>query len=185
MSQTRRLAAILAADVAGYSRLMGADEEDTHERLKAHFAQLLDPKIVEHQGRIPGLDQGTKTSGGGPLVEFASIVDAVRCAVAVQQAMRWQNSILLSLKPILAKKAVDPGELSVVVGHDGIAECDSLSGNEQIVTADQPADLFEPGADLAIDGVGWHLEWENVEDAEHSVELHRQLRRCPLRGPVA
>jgi adenylate cyclase len=85
MSQTRRLAAILAADVAGYSRLMGADEEDTHERLKAHFAQLFDPKIREHRGRIPGSSPGTKTTGDGMLAEFASVVDAVRCAVVVQQ----------------------------------------------------------------------------------------------------
>src|SRR5437667_9863341 len=81
MSQTRRLAAILAADVAGYSRLMGADEEGTLERLKALRHELLDPKIAEHKGRI------VKTSGDGLLVEFASVVDAVRCAVAVQQAM--------------------------------------------------------------------------------------------------
>ena len=81
MSQTRRLAAILAADVAGYSRLMGADEEGTLERLKALRRELLDPKIAEHQGRI------VKTTGDGLLVEFASVVDAVRCAVAVQQAM--------------------------------------------------------------------------------------------------
>jgi class 3 adenylate cyclase len=59
MSQTRRLAAILAADVAGYSRLMGADEEGTLERLKALRRELLDPKIAEHRGRIPGLDPGT------------------------------------------------------------------------------------------------------------------------------
>src|SRR5438093_4166155 len=81
MSQTRRLAAILAADVAGYSRLMGADEEGTLERLKALRRELIDPKIVEHRGRI------VKTTGDGMLVEFASVVDAVRCAVAVQQAM--------------------------------------------------------------------------------------------------
>ena len=76
----RRLAAILAADVAGYSRLMGADEEDTHERLKAHFTQLLDPKIREHRGRT------VKNTGDGLLAEFASVVDAVRCAVEVQRA---------------------------------------------------------------------------------------------------
>src|SRR5271167_3404238 len=81
MSQTRRLAAILAADVAGYSRLMGADEEGTHERLKALRHELLDPKIAEHHGRI------VKTTGDGVLAEFASVVDAVRCAVEVQQAM--------------------------------------------------------------------------------------------------
>ena len=71
MSQTRRLAAILAADVAGYSRLMGADEEGTLERLKALRRELLDPRIAEHYGRI------VKTTGDGLLVEFASVVDAV------------------------------------------------------------------------------------------------------------
>jgi adenylate cyclase len=69
----RRLAAILAADVAGYSRLMGADEEGTHERLKAHLRQLVDPKIKEHRGRI------VKNTGDGMLVEFPSVVNAVRC----------------------------------------------------------------------------------------------------------
>jgi TolB-like protein/class 3 adenylate cyclase len=86
MSQTRRLAAILAADVAGYSRLMGADEEGTLERLKTLRRELLDPKIAEHHGRI------VKTTGDGMLVEFASVVDAVRCAVAVQQAMPERNT---------------------------------------------------------------------------------------------
>ena len=86
MSQTRRLAAILAADVAGYSRLMGADEEGTHERLKALRRELLDPKIAEHHGRI------VKTTGDGLLAEFASVVDAVRCAVAVQQATAERNA---------------------------------------------------------------------------------------------
>jgi tetratricopeptide (TPR) repeat protein len=81
MTATRRLAAILAADVTGYSRLMGADEEGTLERLKALHRDLLDPKIAEHHGRI------VKTTGDGLLVEFASVVDAVRCAVDVQQAI--------------------------------------------------------------------------------------------------
>src|SRR5712671_4810988 len=81
MASTRRLAAILAADVAGYSRLMGADEEGTHERLKAVRRQLVDPKIKEHQGRI------VKTTGDGLLVEFPSVVDAMRCAAEVQRGM--------------------------------------------------------------------------------------------------
>jgi TolB-like protein/class 3 adenylate cyclase len=85
MSQTRRLAAILAADVAGYSRLMGVDEEGTHERLKALRYELFDPKIAEHKGRI------VKTTGDGLLAEFPSVVDAVRCAVEVQQAMPERN----------------------------------------------------------------------------------------------
>src|SRR6201990_3207779 len=77
----RRLAAILAADVAGYSRLMGVDEEGTHERLKAHLGQLVEPKITEHRGRI------VKNTGDGFLAEFASVVDAVRCAAQVQRGM--------------------------------------------------------------------------------------------------
>src|SRR5437899_6241897 len=82
----RRLAAILAADVAGYSRLMGADEEGTLERLKALRRELADPKIKEHRGRI------VKTTGDGLLVEFGSVVDAVRCAVDVQRAMAVRNA---------------------------------------------------------------------------------------------
>ena len=86
MAASRRLAAILAADVAGYSRLMGVDEEGTLERLKTLRRELVDPKIAEHKGRI------VKTIGDGLLVEFASVVDAVRCAVEVQQAMPERNT---------------------------------------------------------------------------------------------
>jgi len=82
----RRLAAILAADVAGYSRLMGADEEGTLAALKELRRDLADPKIKEHRGRI------VKTTGDGLLVEFASVVDAVRCAVEVQCEMAAQNA---------------------------------------------------------------------------------------------
>src|SRR6476620_1806056 len=82
----RRLAAILAADVAGYSRLMGIDEEGTLAALKALRRELADPKIKEHHGRI------VKTTGDGLLIEFASIVDAVRCAVEVQREMAERNA---------------------------------------------------------------------------------------------
>jgi adenylate cyclase len=81
MASVRRLTAILAADVVGYSRLMGADEEGTHERLKAHLRDLVDPRIVDHHGRI------VKNTGDGLLAEFGSVVDAVRCAVEVQRGM--------------------------------------------------------------------------------------------------
>src|SRR5262249_58799527 len=81
----RRLAAIFAADVAGYSRLIGADEEGTLARLQAHRRELIDPKIAEHQGRI------VKTTGDGVLAEFASPVKAVRCAVEVQHGMLDRN----------------------------------------------------------------------------------------------
>src|SRR5690242_6251624 len=82
----RRLAAILAADVAGYSRMMGADEEGTHERFKGHLRELVDPKIKEHRGRI------VKSTGDGLLAEFPSAVNAVRCAAEVQRAMVDRNA---------------------------------------------------------------------------------------------
>src|SRR5271166_4619323 len=86
MPAVRRLAAILAADVAGYSRLMGVDEEGTLDRLKGHRRELIDPKIAEHHGRI------VKTTGDGILVEFASPVEAVRSAVEVQKRMGERNA---------------------------------------------------------------------------------------------
>jgi adenylate cyclase len=81
----RRLAAIFAGDIAGYSRLMGADEEGTLRQLKVHRKELVDPKITEHRGRI------VKTTGDGILVEFVSVVDAVRCAVDIQRGMAGRN----------------------------------------------------------------------------------------------
>src|SRR5438093_13675131 len=86
MASVRRFTAILAADVAGYSRLMGADEEGTHERLKAHLRELVDPKIAEHRGRV------VKNTGDGFLSEFQSVVDAVRCAVELQRGMADRNA---------------------------------------------------------------------------------------------
>jgi adenylate cyclase len=82
----RRLAAILAGGIAGYSRLMGADEEGTLAALKALRRELVDPKIKEYRGRI------VKTTGDGMLVEFASVVDAVRCAVDIQRDMAGRNA---------------------------------------------------------------------------------------------
>src|SRR5215831_15714364 len=86
ISAVRRLAAVLAADIAGYSRLMGRNEEGTLERLMAHRRALVDPKIAEHRGRI------VKTTGDGILAEFASVVDAARCAVEMQCGMAERNS---------------------------------------------------------------------------------------------
>jgi TolB-like protein/class 3 adenylate cyclase len=86
MASTRRLTAIFAADVAGYSRLMGADEEGTHERLKTHLGELVDPNIKEHRGRT------VKNTGDGMLAEFPSVIDAVRCAAEVQRGMIDRNA---------------------------------------------------------------------------------------------
>src|SRR5262245_65723323 len=82
----RRLAAILAGDVAGYSRLMGVDEEGTLAQLNAHRREFLDPTIAEHRGRI------VKRTGDGILIEFASAVDAARCAIEQQRGMAQRNA---------------------------------------------------------------------------------------------
>jgi len=111
MTATRRLAAILAADVAGYSRLMGADEEGTLERLKALRRELLDPKISEHHGRI------VKTTGDGFLVEFASVVDAVRCAVEVQHAMPGRDTAVGADNRIELRVGINLGDV-IVEGDD-------------------------------------------------------------------
>ena len=105
MTATRRLAAILAADVAGYSRLMGADEEGTLAALKAIRGELGDPKVKEHRGRI------VKTTGDGLLIEFASVVDAVRCAVEVQQAMAERNVQVPAARRIEFRMGINLGDI--------------------------------------------------------------------------
>jgi adenylate cyclase len=101
----RRLAAILAADVAGYSRLMGADEEGTLARLKALRRELADPKIKEHRGRI------VKTTGDGLLIEFVSVVDAVRCAVEVQREMTDRDADVPSDRRIEFRMGINLGDI--------------------------------------------------------------------------
>jgi TolB-like protein/class 3 adenylate cyclase len=107
MASTRRLAAILAADVAGYSRLMGEDEEGTHERLRAHLRELVDPKIEEHRGRI------VKNTGDGLLAEFPSVVDAVRCAVEVQRGMIDRNGDMPEDRRIRFRIGINLGDVIV------------------------------------------------------------------------
>jgi len=130
MASTRRLAAILAADVAGYSRLMGADEEGTHERLQAHFRQLVDPKIREHQGRV------VKNTGDGMLAEFASVVDAVRCAAEVQRGMIDRDAKLSSERRIQFRVGINLGDV--------IVENDDIFGDGVHVAA-RLESLAEPG----------------------------------------
>src|SRR5438270_7976994 len=111
MAPTRRLAAILAADVVGYSRLMGADEEGTHERLQAHLRELVDPKIREHRGRT------VKNTGDGVLAEFPSVVDAVRCAVEVQREMIDREPEVREEQRIRFRIGVNLGDV-IVEKHD-------------------------------------------------------------------
>jgi TolB-like protein/class 3 adenylate cyclase/Flp pilus assembly protein TadD len=111
MPPVRRLTAILAADVAGYSRLMGVDEEGTHERLKAHLGELVDPKINDHRGRV------VKNTGDGFLAEFASVVDAVRCAVKMQRGMAERNVGVAALERIEFRIGINLGDV-IVEEHD-------------------------------------------------------------------
>src|SRR5437660_1164551 len=103
MTQTRRLAAILAADVAGYSRLIGADEEGTLNRLRSIRAELIDPSIAQHRGRI------VKTTGDGLLVEFTSVVDALRCATEIQNAMAEGNAGIAAEKRVEFRIGINVG----------------------------------------------------------------------------
>ena len=113
----RRLAAILTADVAGYSRLMGSDEEGTLAALKACRRELIDPKIAENRGRM------VKTTGDGALVEFASAVDAIRCAVEVQSAMADRNAVLPEDRRIEFRIGINVGDIIIDEGDiygDGV-----------------------------------------------------------------
>jgi TolB-like protein len=125
VSQTRRLAAILAADVAGYSRLIGTDEGGTLERLKALRRELLDPKIAEHKGRL------VKTTGDGLLVEFGSVVDALRCAIEVQREMIGRSAGLPPDNRIELRIGINMGDIVVEDGDifgDGVNVAARLEG---------------------------------------------------------
>jgi adenylate cyclase len=107
----RRLAAIFAGDIAGYSRLMGVDEEGTLRQLKGHRKELVDPKITEHRGRI------VKTTGDGMLVEFVSVLDAVRCAVDIQRGMIERTSKVPTEKRIQFRIGINVGDI-IIDGDD-------------------------------------------------------------------
>src|SRR5216683_8272378 len=139
MASTRRLAAILAADVAGYSRLMGADEEGTLARLNAHRRALFDPKIAEHGGRI------VKTTGDGLLAEFPSVVDAVRCAVELQRGMAERNAAVPIPERIEFRVGINLGDI--------IVEESDIFGDGVNIAARLEA-LAEPGGVLISNTAG-------------------------------
>jgi adenylate cyclase len=176
MASTRRLAAILAADVAGYSRIMGADEEGTHVRLKAVRRQLVDPKIGEHQGRI------VKTTGDGMLVEFPSVVDAVRCAAEVQRGMIDREPEATDERRIRFRIGVNLGDI--------IAEGGDIFGDGVNVAARLEA-LAEPGGICVSGTVRDHirdrLPYPFEDQGEQSVKnIARPIRVYALRpGAIA
>jgi class 3 adenylate cyclase len=127
----RKLAAILAADVAGYSRLMGADEEGTHAALMALRGEVSDPKIAQHRGRI------VKTTGDGFLAEFASVVDAVRCAIELLREVALRNDDVPSERRIQFRIGINIGDI--------IIEADDIYGDGVNVAA-RLETLAEPAA---------------------------------------
>src|SRR6516225_4691574 len=154
MTTTRRLAAILAADVAGYSRLMGADEEGTHERLKAHLRELVDPKIAEHRGRV------VKNTGDGFLAEFPSVVDAVRCAVEVQRGMADREPDVAEERRIRFRIGINVGDIVVEDGDifgDGVnvaARLEALAAPGGICVSARVQEDTVGKLDLAFEDMG-------------------------------
>src|SRR5246500_1181662 len=168
----RRLAAILAADVVGYSRLMGADEEGTHERVKAHLVELVEPKIREHHGRI------VKTTGDGVLAEFASVVDAVRCAGEIQRAMADRDPDLAEERRLRFRIGVNLGDVIADGGDiygDGVNIAVRLEG------------LAEPGcvciSGTVRDHIGDRLPYAFDDMGEQNVKnIARPVRAYALRS---
>jgi TolB-like protein/class 3 adenylate cyclase len=150
----RRLTAILAADVAGYSRLMGADEEGTLAQLKVCRKTLVDPKIAEHRGRI------VKTTGDGMLVEFASAVDAARCAVEVQRGMAERNITVPEVKRLEFRIGVHVGDIIIDdddIFGDGVNIAARLEGIAEaggVCISDDAHRQIRGKVDVAYDDMG-------------------------------
>src|SRR5215475_761077 len=133
----RRLAAILAADVVAFSRLMGADEEGTLDQLKAHRQNLVDPQISEHRGRL------VKTTGDGILVEFASVVDALRCAMAIQNGMIQRNADVPQASRIEFRVGINVGD---VIIDDGDLYGDGVNIAARLEAMAEPGGVLLSGA---------------------------------------
>src|SRR5438105_1940114 len=175
----RRLAAILAADVVGYSRLIGADEEGTLARLRAHRRELIDPKITEHRGRI------VKTTGDGMLVEFASVVDALRCAVEVQQAMVDRNARVSAADRLEFRIGVHQGDIVVEDGDifgDGVniaARLEALAEPGGICVSARVQEDAAGRLDLAFEDLGE----PGLKNIARPIRVYRVRPASPLPSP--
>jgi adenylate cyclase len=168
---TRRLTAILAADVVGYSRLMGADEEGTHERFKAHLVELVEPKIREHHGRI------VKTTGDGVLAEFASVVDAVRCAGEIQLAMADRDLDLAEERRLRFRIGVNLGD---VIADGGDIYGDGVNIAARLEGLAAPGSICVSGT--VRDHIGDRLPYAFEDMGEQSVKnIARPVRVYALR----
>jgi adenylate cyclase len=179
MTATRRLAAILAADVAGYSRLMGVDEEGTLAALKAIRRELSDPKVKEHRGRI------VKTTGDGLLIEFSSVVDAVRCAVEVQRAMTERNTGGPEDKRIEFRIGINLGDIILDdddIYGDGVniaARLEALAEPGGICVSRVVHDQVRDKLDLAFEDLGE----QQVKNIARPVHVYRIRKQGPLPNP--
>jgi adenylate cyclase len=159
----RRLAAVLAADVAGYSRLMGGDEEGTLARLKACRRAVIDPKIAEYRGRI------VKTTGDGMLVEFASAVDAVRCAVEVQREMANSNIDVPETKRIEFRIGIHVGDIIIDdndIFGDGVniaARLEGIADPGGICISDDAHRQIRGKTEIVYDDMG-HQSLKNISE---------------------
>ncbi len=181
--EERKLAAILAADMVGYSRLMEADETGTLAALKTHRRELIDPKIAEYNGRI------VKTTGDGMLIEFGSVVDAVQCAVDIQRAMNRRNAEVPDDRRIDFRIGINLGDIIV----DG----DDIYGDGVNVAA-RLEELAEPG-EVCISGTAYdhlkkridvdykYLGERNVKNISEPVRIYRMLTKAgaPEKASVA
>ena len=165
----RRLAAILAADVAGYSRLMGEDEEGTLAALKLLRRELADPKIKEHRGRI------VKTTGDGLLVEFASVVDAVRCAVDVQREMNERNTSVPAESCIKFRIGINVGDIIIDrrdIYGDGVnvaARLEALAEPGGICVSQVVRDQVRDKLNFAFEDMGE----QQVKNIARPISAHR------------
>jgi adenylate cyclase len=158
--------AILAADVAGYSRLMNSDEEGTLRQLKEHRRALVDPSIAEHRGRI------VKTTGDGLLLEFASAVDAVRCAVEVQRAMRERNAAIAPERRIEFRIGINVGDIIIDSGDifgDGVnvaARLENFADSGEICVSDRVREDVENRLDVVFNDLGPQM-FKNISQPVH------------------
>src|SRR5258708_2559050 len=176
----RRLAAVLAVDVAGYSRLMGEDEEGTLDALRAVRHELSDAKIKEHQGRI------VKTMGDGLLVEFASVVGAVRCAVEMRRAMAERNASVAADKRVEFRVGIHQGDIIVEEGDifgDGVniaARLEGLAHPGGICVSRVVRDEVRDKLDVAFDDLGERQGQNNARPVHaFAVRLDRETAEVP------
>src|SRR5580692_1486960 len=171
----RRLAAVMAVDVADYSRLMGTDEEGTLAAIKAIRRELGDPKIKEHRGRI------VKTTGDGLLVEFASVVDAVRCAVEVQREMAIRNANVPTETRIEFRMGINLGDIIIDEGDifgDGVniaARLEALAEPGGICASRVVRDQVRDKLDFFFEDLGE----QQVKNIARPVRTHRILLGDP------